>query len=385
MRYLILSSSFAVAAAIMFACTYGNYDGSFDGGIDGGDGGGEAGKVVAEKTIDPAKLEKLTTSDGAFEVTFAPATFDGPAKIVITRLADRLLNNNLFVPTYGVASDKPAGQAFEVKFMGNNPNGGDIGTALVPALATPDGTFRPTPMVGAGGGTSSFWGLTRNVGTFSLVFEPFDQTSSYQDVAPDSCIAQCCASGGAGNAAALGGSCACTGPPNLECFIRACKPHVAGAVERCVEIANTNKSRQPIACTNSLPVPPCNGGPPQCGYPSICSASTGVGGTCCINAHAGQCLGTGSPGGTSCAGIAIRCDNSTPCPEGTQCCVFDNDAYCASTCPNDRTWCVTQGECDGGAAADGGPEAGPSADGPCFAARNCPHGTCGPPPTACTN
>jgi hypothetical protein len=131
-RHLLLSSSLAFGA-IVFACSYGNYDGSYT-APDGGDGGGDTGAavVVLTRTIDPAKDEKLSTPDTGLEVTFAAGTFDGPTTITISRLEDRLLNNNLFVPTYTVVANKEPALPFEVKFIGNNTAGGDPNVALVP-------------------------------------------------------------------------------------------------------------------------------------------------------------------------------------------------------------------------------------------------------------
>jgi hypothetical protein len=376
MRYLLLSSSLAIAAAIVFACSYGNYDGNFDGGT--GDGG-EAGVVVLTKTIEPARLETLVTPDGAFELTFEAGTFDGPATITISRLANRLIEGNVIVPTYLASSDKEPGLPFQAKFIGSNPNG-NPSTELVVARADAAGTFVPTPMVSVrsnmGGTANAFWGLTRKLGTFSLVFAPYgDQTSGFTDLVSDSCLARCCGqSGGTHPTGAIGESCACAGPPSLQCFIQNCKPSVADAIQRCVEIGKS--SSLSTTCQTSPPCTPGSG--PPCNYPQGCTG----GFTCCMVANSATCIGTG---GGACSGMAVRCDLSSPCPEGTQCCVYDTEAYCASSCPTQRTWCRSQGDCDGGAAADGGPEAGPSAAGPCFAAKNCPHGTCGTPPAACTN
>lgn len=383
MRYLLLSSSL-IATAIVFACSYGNYDGSYSGGADGGDGGVEAGAVVVvTRTIDPAKEEKVSTPDRAFDVTFAAGTFDGPTTITISRLADRLLSNtDLLVPTYTVATSKEPGLPFEVRFTGNSPGIGDPNIVLVPAQTGGEGTFRPTAMVGVGGGgggpTTAFWGLSRKLGTFSLVYEQYiSQQNGFTELMSDSCLARCCsASGGGGtNAGAIGASCACAGPPNLQCFLQNCTPSVAGAIERCVDIASS--AGQPVTCNTT---PPCTtGGGGNCNYPS----GPCVGGqACCLAPNAGTCLGNGGPGCSG--GMLVRCDLATTCPQGTQCCVLDNEAYCASTCATERRWCRTQGDCDGGAAADGGPDAGPSSAGPCFVAKNCPHGTCGTPPTACT-
>lgn len=384
MRYLVLSSSFALAAAIVFACSYGNYDGSYD-PADGGEGGREAGTVVVTQTVD-TNGGVVRTPEGALEVTFAPGTFDGPAKIVVARLADREIGNKLIVPVYTVAGDKDPALPFEVKLNGQNPNP-NPSQLLAVVQAGADGAFRPLPLVSrssnTGGPSNAFWGLTRRLGTFSLFYEPVLSTDGFFDLSPDSCIAKCCASqssGVSGNAGTVGSSCVCNGDPNLSCFLDSCVPNVAAALERCVEIGNTVS--QTPTCKNSGSVAPCSGGPPQCGYPM--GPCTG-GSSCCINAQAGQCLGQGGAGSLTCAGITVRCDRASKCPAGTKCCVFDNDAYCASSCPNERTWCDTQGDCDGGASADGGADAGANDAGPCFAARSCPHGTCGTPPQACTN
>lgn len=387
MRYrttLLYSSPF-VAAAIVFACSYGNYDGSFPAGADGGDGGADAGTVVVTQTVD-ANGATLRTPDGAFEITFAGGTFDAPTKVTITRLANRTITNNLIVPVYTVAADKGTALPVEVKFSGANPNPNPSQLLAVVRAGT-DGAFRPVPLVGRGanqgGGNGVFWGLTRNLGTFSLFFEPVLSSNAYFDVNAESCIAKCCTdqSGGvSGNAGAVGSSCLCNGGPNLSCFLDSCLPNVAEAIERCVEIGSTNS--QNVACKSSGPTPQCSGGPPQCGYPM--GPCTG-GSACCIDSTAGQCLGHGGAGSLSCTGIAVRCDRKTACPAGTKCCVFENDAYCASSCPDERTWCDKQGDCDGGASADGGSEAPPSdaGDAPCRSARGCPHGTCGKPPAAC--
>lgn len=376
-RTFLLSSSLTAAAAIVFACSYGSYDGSYAGTSDGG-GGEDAGTLVLSQTIDPAKLEKLTTPDAAFQVTFEAGTFDGPARITISRLADRSLNGNtLVVPAYTLTADKEPGLPFEVKFNGNAASQ-DPNTRLVVVFMGPDGVFRPTPMVSVASGTggpsgNEYWGLTRKVGTFSLSFESYmPSNTGFFDMFPDSCLTKCCAlAGGTEPAGALGESCACNGRADLSCFLRNCVPDVSSVLERCVEVGKTG--RQNVACTSSPPCTPGSG--PPCNYPNGGCMSQGQN-VCCISGPAGECRGVGGP----CSGIAIRCDLSTPCPEGTKCCVFENESYCASTCPAERTWCRAQQDCPGGIG-----DAGPNDAGPCFLAKNCPQGTCGPPPAACTN
>jgi hypothetical protein len=383
--FTAVASLVALAGVAATSCTHGSYDGSFEAGPDtgGGDASEDSGVIsVTEKTIDPTKDEVISTPEGAFDLTVPAGAYDAPTKITITRIADRTVET-LIVPVFVVSAPKDPALPVQAQFKGNNSNGGVVGRALLVEMEDVSGAgFKPAPFVGGnltgGGGQTLVWALTRRLGSFSLGFESYSSSNGFTDVNPTSCLAACCKStngNGTGPLNAIGGSCVCDGNADLACYLRNCTS-VADAIQRCVEIAGTRPPS--VSCNSSAPVPQCMGGL-VCGYPGTCGGSM----ACCINNHAGQCVSGsgGPPGGSSCAGIAVRCDLQTKCPTGTKCCVFDNEAYCASTCPNERTWCNTQADCDGGV---GG--AGPGVDaGPCREARGCPHGTCGEPPTGCTN
>lgn len=366
--HLLLASSFT-AAAIVFACSHGSYDGSFVG--DAGGAGSEAGTVVLTKTIGPSSREELHAPDGALVVLFSAGSFAAPTTVTITRIADRTLNDTsppLVVPAYVISGTSEPLLPFQVAVTGSNGNPGD--RVLTVARVNADGQLAPTQLVGVeptgqNGSSATLWGVARNFGTFSLIYRQLD--SAFYDVASTSCVAKCCnrtGFNGNGNVGAIGGSCFCSSPPALECLLQNCPSTLGAEIERCVENATTGQP--PPSCKPSS----CTPGGPCGGYPNTTCATNQ---TCCINQHAGQCSGQPMAGLSppACQGIAIRCDLQTACASGTKCCVFDTEAYCASSCPNERTWCNSAADCAGGGA--------------CTPTTNCPHGTCGTPPGACTN
>lgn len=386
MRYRLLLSTALAIPAIVFACSYGNYDGRYDAGA--GDGGAEAsaGRVVVSRAVDATKDDVFTTPDGAFEMTVPKGALPAGTAITISRLADRSLENILVVPVYTVSAPVAPTLPVQLIFRGNNPAGGDNTRGLVIAARGADETYAPVTFVGGalqqGGGP--LWALTKKLETFSLVFVSATQAKPFTDVVPTSCLGKCCApSGGGGgggssaaNGAVIGGGCACLNAPNLACFVEACAD-LDAVIDRCQELANNPNGS--VACKPTVN-PGCTGGG-MCGFQDPCSITTpttpgipsvGGGGICCMQGRFSVCSHS------ACPGMAIRCDKSTVCPGGTTCCVFENEAFCTSSCSTGRTWCTAQSDCDGGV-GDGGPVEG----GACALAPSCPHGTCGEPPIGC--
>ncbi|HVH45024.1 MAG TPA: hypothetical protein VM925_21875 [Labilithrix sp.] len=365
------------ATAAVIACTYGNYDGSYSGGADGG-AEAASGTIVVTRTIDPNKDEVLTTPDGAFEVTIPTGAFAKAQAITISQLEDRTVDA-LIVPTYTVTASEEPKLPLQIVFRGNNPNGSSSRLLFV-AERGEDGTFVPLVMNGLeniGGTNRTLWGLTRKLGTFSVVFESITASMAFQDVSPASCIAKCCSGAGGNitNANGLGlrGGCACGGGPNLACFLASC-PDLDAVASRCTDLGTHNPPVN-LSCRRFGDVgKACPG---QCGpYPGSCNAGTGSS-ICCVQNASGTCTQSGSGPGGQCSGIAIRCDLDTKCPAGTSCCVFDNDAYCTASCPTNRRPCRQDSDCNGGvsdAGADGGA---------CQSAPACPFNTCGTPPASC--
>jgi hypothetical protein len=378
---IALLASVAVAAS----CSYGNYDGGYDGGPPDGSAVSVGETVLLTRAIDPTKQEVLTTPDGVLELTIPVGAYPGGTTITISRLADRTIENSFVVPVYSVTGAPEANVPVQVIMRGNSAAGGDTTRTLVAGVRGPSGDFAPEALFGSGfsqGGSLTPWVFTRRLGVFSIVFLSISQTKLLSDVVTDSCLGKCCVTSGSGggsgsaNGASVAGGCGCPTSPNLACFLDACKD-IDRVVNRCAELAN-NPSGQ-VACRPTID-PGCSGGG-MCGFQSPCNVTTppppGVpstgGGICCMQGRFSTC----SSG--SCPGMAIRCDLSTKCAAGTTCCVFENEAFCASSCPNNRTWCKAQSDCDGGVG-----EGGPSADGgACQLAPSCPHGTCGTPPIGC--
>lgn len=366
MRYLLPCSITAIVAA----CSYGSYDGSYDGGLQGADGGTDAagGTVVLVRSVDTTRQETIVAEDGVLELTFAAGAFASPTTVTIARLEERTVDN-LIVPVYSVIASAPLLRPMQVIFRGNNPNGGDTSRRLLVAQRRPDGSFAPTTITGTGfgggGGGNSFWGLTKELGVFSLVFETLQPSDGFYDVSSSSCIGKCCASNGMGGTQANGiltsTGVGCQSEPNVACFADAC-PDFAAVVARATDLAKNNPpvsvQCRPFA---ALGVQNCPG--PGCqNYDGNCENN----GPCCVSSTGGRCVANG--GAPSCSGIAIRCDLTTACPGGTKCCAFETDTYCTATCPNARTICDDDSKCAGTT---------------CQPAPKCPFKTCGAPPVAC--
>lgn len=372
MRYLLP----CFIGSIVAACSYGSYDGSYDGGIDAGVADtGPAGTVVLEQSVDTTRDVTVVSKDGIVELTFPAGAFTSPTTVTITQLGERTVDA-LIVPIYAVTAPAPLLLPMQILFRGNNPNGGGTARILLVAQRRPDGSFAPTPIVStrfSGGGTSEYWGLTKELGVFSLVFETLQPSNAFTDVSASSCIGKCCSIGGVGGGGGSGQNgvltstgIGCQGAPNASCFATTC-PDFAAAIARANDLAKNNPSVgllcRPYAAigAQNCPGSGCNG------YNGDCNTGTGPGGAvCCVLNRTGQCTGSGM--GSQCTGIAIRCDLNTVCPNGTKCCAFDTDTYCTATCPNKRTLCRADTDCDGVGCQD---------------APGCPFRTCGPPPAAC--
>jgi hypothetical protein len=361
----------AATTATAVGCKNGDYDGSFDGGFDAGVTGD--GGTAVSRVVQPDKTETFASADNVIDVTFGPGTFAQPATITITSMGEQTLQQTgLIVPIYAVSADKEPAKFFQVSFHGQgNPGGGQVDSALVPALQTA-GTFEPMGLAGAPnftGGTGTYWGLTKTFGTYSLAYVTGAQTGGFADNAA-SCTAQCCHQTSGGQAVATSGGCFCSSAPDLACFLAHCSD-LGAAAARCTAIAaginGGNVSCEPFGAPPNCPGNPgCNGM-----YQGTCMSGGGGGGnntqTCCIiNKNMGSC----NPG--TCAGFSARCTATTACPPNTKCCVFATESYCAADCPAAQQACAMSSDCN-----DGGAEGGTCQGG------GCPVGVCGTPPVLC--
>jgi hypothetical protein len=352
--------------AMLGACKSGDYDGSFDGSIDGGP---SAEGSTASRMVQPDKTETVASADGVIDVTFGAGTFATAATITITSAGEQTLDTGLIVPIYVVSADKVPAKFFQVSLHGNgNANGVGPERALVPAQESA-GTYKPLLMTGApttgGGSSSSFWGLTKTFGTFSLTYVTNIQVSSFPEIST-SCTGQCCPAMNNNQVSGFSNGCFCPTSPNLDCFLQHCTDLEAPAA-RCAALATANS-------TGSVECKPfnanCQTGGGCAGYAGFCG-NGGSGGpnnfnACCVVKGGGTCAPS------VCAGFAARCTKDTACPPDSQCCVFESESYCAKDCPAAQRACATNADC-----TDAGPDAGTCQGG------RCPVGVCGIPPEAC--
>jgi hypothetical protein len=269
---------------------------------------------------------------------------------------------------YAVAADKEPAKFFQVSFFGSgNANGGSNDRVLVPALQGAGGD-KPLAIAGApnaSGGSSTFWGLTKTLGTFSLAYVTNVLTSTFADTKA-SCTGQCFRPSNNGQVVGSPSGCFAPSEPNLACFLEHCTDLDAPAA-RCSALAASS-------ATPAVDCKPfggsCSTGPGCSGFVGSCGGNTAGGpsnySACCI-ANTGRIC---SP--MVCDGFSARCTKDTACPNGTQCCVFESESYCAKDCPASQRACATNAECTD-AGADGGTCQG----------GKCPVGVCGPLPVAC--
>ena len=352
--------------AALGACKSGDYDGSFDGGVDGG---ASADGSTASRVVQPDKSETVASADGVIDVTFGAGTFAAAATITITAAGEQTLDTGLIVPIYVVAADKVPAKFFQVTLHGSgNANGGGNERVLVPARQS-DGAYVPLQMAGAptvtGGPTSTFWGLTKTFGTFSLAYVTNIQVSSFPEI-PTSCTGQCCPAMNNSQVSGFANGCFCPSSPNLGCFLEHCTDLEAPAA-RCAALAAASS-------TGSVECKPfnanCQTGGGCGGYAGSCG-NGGSGGpnnfnACCVVGNGGNCVPS------VCSGFAARCTKDTPCPAGSQCCVFESESYCAKDCPAAQRACGTNADC-----TDAGPDGGTCQGG------RCPVGVCGTLPAGC--
>jgi hypothetical protein len=353
-----------VTIAALVACKSGDYDGSYDGSFDGG---AAVDGSTTSRVVQPGQPDNVTSSDGVLTVSFGAGTFATPATISITSAGEQTVDG-LVVPIYVIAADLEPTRFFQVTFSGNgNANGGISDRAIAPALLA-NGTFKPLAIVGnanVGGSTSTYWGLTKTLGTFSLAYVNNVQTSSFAESAT-SCTGQCCSPGNGTQVAGSPSGCYCPTGPNLNCFLEHCAD-LAEPAARCTAIAAANNSGS-VECKpfNAN----CQTGGGCGGYAGFCGNGGGGGpnnyNACCVVSNSGMC----NPG--TCTGFAARCTKDTPCPVDTQCCVFESESYCAKDCPTAQRACAKDADC-----TDAGADAGTCQGG------RCPVGLCGSPPKGC--
>ena len=133
MGFVLVSAMFAGAAtASVVSCKNGEYDGSYDGSFDAS-GTAVGGGSSVSRVVQPGSSETVASSDGAFDVTFAPGTFASPAKITVTFVGERTLDMGLIVPIYSVTSDQQPTKFIQVDFHGKD-NGGGGSQPPVPAI-----------------------------------------------------------------------------------------------------------------------------------------------------------------------------------------------------------------------------------------------------------
>jgi hypothetical protein len=365
----VLGAAVVASAAIasLVACKNGDYDGSYDGSFDGGTA---AAGTTSSTVLKPDALETARSADGVFVVTFGPGTFAGPTTITITSAGEKTLETGLVVPLYTVAADKAPAKFFQVSFFGSgNANGGS--GVLAPAL---QGAGGDTPLAVAGAptsmtGSSSYWGLTRTLGTFTLAYLKDVQTATFAET-KTSCTGQCLKPLNNAQVSGSPSGCFAASEANLTCFLEHCADLEAPAA-RCAALAAAS-SAPGIDCKPFAGS--CSTGPGCSGFTGICGGTTG-GGTnnfsaCCVTSSNRNC----SP--MACDGFAARCTTDAACPSGTQCCVFESESYCAKDCPAAQHACTKDAEC-----TDAGADAG--ADGGACQGGKCPVGVCGTLPVAC--
>jgi hypothetical protein len=381
----------------MTSCTYGDYDGSFDSaGLESAvsDAGGDAavGPPVS-KSVVPDQDVVLQTADAVFDVTILKGTFSAATTVTITQLPDRTLDTGLIVPVYTVtAGTEEPKRPIQIIFHGSSNNGPGGSVDVIPAIQGADAAYTTLRVVGVGnvrtqtstnGGVNvyPFWGITKKLGTFSLVATTSAPQPKFIDGVPNACTSCCVVNammGNSFNGAAYAGSCVCAGAtdPNPECFIKNCSdPEAAGA--RCgqlEQIAATSISCKPASCNG------CMGGgggcPAQCQGGNVACGSS----ACCVDksntAQPGNCFGTIGPTTTTCGGFIARCEKKADCKTG-ECCVVGNETLCVDKCPDAQRLCSEDTDCAG---LDAG-----TPDGGCQKATNkyCPFYTCGDPPAAC--
>jgi hypothetical protein len=360
----VAAGSFGAASA---SCTYGSYDGSFDSaGLEistegqAGDGGG----VVASRSVPPDQDMVVSTPDGVFDITILKGTFSAAVTVTITQLPERTLQaNQLIVPVYAVTAGAEAPkQPVQVTFRGNASNGKQGG--LGPALQRAGGQWEFLAVVGAdyqsGGQSQPFWGLTKELGVFSLKASLGTPSPTFFET-KGGCMAGCGQNAGNPNgytAGVVDKSCFCAGStaPDPSHFIPACAD-LEAAKARCATLDATESSSlpcHPATCDN-------------CGGPNTCNQQV-----CCAQKAGNQCISAGN----ACGGFVIRCTADTDCKSGRHCCAVGQETLCVEeACGGSQRVCTNAGDC-----ADAGVDAGDSI---CVPSPTCPIRTCGALPAGC--